>query len=140
VARLGTLAGVQRAVRRDDQTNQEQVDNVEDEDTPDDLLGGPGDLLGGVGSFGGSKTDELGTGVGEGGGDEDTAEAVEAVKEGGPGCVPVSCANVATVVGGNTTAVDDDSENHETETGNDLDDADNEFNLVESAWLLVNEK
>lgn len=136
MARLGTLARVQRAVRRDDQADKEQVDNVEDEDTPDDLLGSPGDLLGGVLGFSSSKTDELGTGVGEGGSDEDTAEAVEAVEEGGPGCVPVSCANVATVIGGDATAVDDDSKNHETETGNDLDDADNEFNLVGSAWLL----
>ena len=88
MARLGTLARVQRAVRGDDQADKEQVDNVEDEDTPDDLLGGPGDLLGGVLGLSGSKTDELGTGVGKGGSDEDTAEAVEAVEEGAVGCAP----------------------------------------------------
>lgn len=47
--------------------------------------------------------------------------------------LPVSCTNVAAVIGGDTTTVDDDSENHEAETGSDLDDADNEFDLFESA-------
>lgn len=46
--------------------------------------------------------------------------------------LPVFCANVASVIGGNATAVDDDSENHETKTGGDLNDTDNEFDLAVS--------
>lgn len=88
-ARRATLSGVKRAVGRHVQSNEEQVDNVEDEDTPDDLLRGPWDLLYGVLRLGGSKTDKLGTGVSESGGDEHAAEAVEAIEEGGVGCVPV---------------------------------------------------
>ena len=133
MARRRAIAGVQRAVRRDDQADQEQVDNVEDEDTPDNLLRSPGDLLGGVLGLSCGKADELGTGIGEGGSDEDTTEAVEAVQEGGPRCVPVSGTNVASVVGWDTTTVDDNSENNETQTGSDLDDTDDEFDLSMSA-------
>jgi hypothetical protein len=61
---------------------------------------------------------------------------VEAVAEGGIGVVPVLGANVASGIGRDTSAVDDDSENHETKTGNDLDDTDNKFDLEKVSLLL----
>lgn len=62
---------------------------------------------------------------------------MEAVEEGGVRRVPVLGANVASGVSRDATAVDDDSENHETETGGDLDDTDNEFNLLKLACCSV---
>jgi hypothetical protein len=128
--RSATLSGVQRAVRRHVQSNEEQVDNVKDGDTPDDLFRGLRDLLDGVLRLRCGETDQFGTSVSEGGVDKDAAEAVEAVQEGGVRCVPVSncqqshlicvrrvlpvsCANVASVVGWDTSAVGDDSKDHE---------------------------
>lgn len=47
--------------------------------------------------------------------------------------MPVSCANVSTVVGRNTAAVDDDAEDDESETRSDLDDTQNKFDFSVSA-------
>ena len=82
---------VRIAVRGHDQSDEEQVDDVEDEDTQGNLLRGSWDLLLGVLGLSGSQADQLGSSVGEGGGDEDSTEAMEAIEEGGPGCVPVVC-------------------------------------------------
>ena len=72
---------VRIAVRGHDQSDEEQVDDVEDEDTQGNLLRGSWDLLLGVLGLSGSQADQLGSSVGEGGGDEDSTEAMEAVEE-----------------------------------------------------------
>ena len=81
---------VRIAVRGHDQSDEEQVDDVEDEDTQGNLLRGSWDLLLGVIGLGGSQADELSSSVGEGGGDEDSTEAMEAVEEGGVWVAPVA--------------------------------------------------
>jgi hypothetical protein len=81
---------VRIAVRGHDQSDEEQVDDVEDEDTQGNLLRGSWDLLLGVLGLSGSQADQLGSSVGEGGGDEDSTEAMEAVEEGGVGVAPVA--------------------------------------------------
>jgi hypothetical protein len=86
-----------------------------------------------------SETDQFGAGVGEGGGDEYAAEAVEAVKEGLPRRIPVSCTNVASVVSWDAATVDNDAEDDEAGTGNDLDDADDKFDLFRSAHCSYRE-
>lgn len=83
MTRCGALARVQLAVWRNNEANQGKVDDVEDGNAPDDLLGSPRDLLPRVLGLGGGQTSQLGAGVGEGGGDEDAAEAVEAIEEPG---------------------------------------------------------
>lgn len=55
---------------------------------------------------------------------------MEAVEEGSVGRMPVSSANVTSVVSRNTTTVDDDSENHETDTSDDLHHTEYEFDLA----------
>ena len=81
MTRFGTFTRIQRTVLRYDQTDEEKVDNVEDGDTPHDLLRGPGNLLSRVGRFRGSQSGQLGANIGEGRSDEDAAEAVEAMEE-----------------------------------------------------------
>lgn len=84
MARCGAFATIQGTVLRYDQTNEEKVDNVEDGDTPYDLLRGPRNLLSWVGRFRSSQSGQLSAGVGKGRGDEDAAETVEAIKK----CAP----------------------------------------------------
>jgi hypothetical protein len=96
--RSTTLSGVQRAVRRYVQSDEEQVHDVEDEDTEDDLFRGLRDLLDGVLRLCCGETDQFGTGVSERGVDEDAAEAVEAVQEGGVRCVPVSSCQLSSSI------------------------------------------
>lgn len=79
----------QGSVRRHDQTNEEKVDDVEDSDTPYNLSRCFWDLLLWVFGFRGSQSSELGASIGEGGGDEDAAKAVEAIEESRVGCMPV---------------------------------------------------
>lgn len=81
MTRFGTFATVQGTVLRDDQTNEEKVDNVEDGDTPYDLFRGPRDLSSWVGRFRSSQSGQLSASIGESRGDEDAAEAVEAIEE-----------------------------------------------------------
>lgn len=81
----GTFASVQGAIGRDDQPNEEKVDNVEDGNTPYDLFRGPRDLLSWVGRLRSSQSCQLGASVGKCRGDEDTAEAMEAIEESGVG-------------------------------------------------------
>lgn len=45
--------------------------------------------------------------------------------------LPVSCTNVASVIGGDATAVDDDSQDHEAYAGGDLHYAEDEFDLFQ---------
>jgi hypothetical protein len=90
VSRGRTIAAVQLAVRRHNQSDEEEVDDVEDEDTQGDLFRGPRDLLLGVLGLSGGQTDQLGSSVGESSGDEHSTEAVEAVEEGGVGVFPIA--------------------------------------------------
>ena len=95
VTRCRTFSTVQRAVRRHDQADEQKVDSVEDEDTVDDLLRGFWDLFLWVDCFGRGQSGQLGASVGEGGGDEDAAKAVESVEEGGIRGVPISTLSVS---------------------------------------------
>lgn len=89
MARRRTLGRIQFTVFRDDQTNEEEVDDVEDGNTPYDLFGGPRNLLSWVDCLRSSKSSQFGAGVGKRRGNEDTAEAVEAVEECLIGGMPV---------------------------------------------------
>ena len=83
MTRFGTCATIQGTILRYDQTNEEKVDNVEDGDTPYDLVRGPGNLLSWVGRFRGSQSGQLSASIREGRSDEDAAEAMEAIEERG---------------------------------------------------------
>jgi hypothetical protein len=50
--------------------------------------------------------------------------------------LPVSCTNVASGVSWNTAAVDDDSEKHEANAGNDFNDTKHELDLFDLASVL----
>lgn len=51
--------------------------------------------------------------------------------------MPVLSANVASIVCGDTTSVDDDAENHEADTREDLDEGEHEFDLFTSCQSLL---
>lgn len=51
--------------------------------------------------------------------------------------MPVLSADVASVVCGDTTGVDDDAENHEADTREDLDEGEHEFDLFTSCQSLL---
>lgn len=130
---LGVGAGgTQEAgvVGRDNEAENEEVDNVEESNTPEDLLASHWDGLARVVGLSGSKTDELSTTKGESGDDEDTSETVEAVLE-RTRVVPVLGAEVALVA--NATAVDYDTEDDEADAGSNLDETENKLNLSVSA-------
>ena len=81
----------------DDEAEEEEGEDVEQSDTPEDLLGGLWKRLSGVVGLGSCETNQLGTGEGEGGSDEDGAEALESVLECGIWFVPVRGSDVASV-------------------------------------------
>lgn len=125
---IGTAGSQQSVVvRSDDEPKNEKIDDVEEEDSPKDLLGGTGNRLPRVGGLGSSKTDQLSAAKSEGSGDKDGAEAVEAVSK-GAGVVPVLGAQVSLVA--NTTTVDHDAEDDEADTGANLDHGENEFDFT----------
>jgi hypothetical protein len=74
VAAVSEKSGV---VVVDEETDEGEGQDVEEGDTPEDLLDRRGERLAGVLGFGCSETDELSSGEGEGGRDEHTAEADE---------------------------------------------------------------
>ena len=116
----------------DDEAEEEERDHVEEGDTPEHLLGGLGDRLSWVGGFCCGETHQLSSTEGKGGSDEHGAETLEAVAE----CtwlVPVVGADVASVVSGNSTAVDDNTEEDETDNCSHLDQAKNELDLTIAA-------
>ena len=90
-----------------EEADEDERDDVEEADAPEDLLDGCGQGFAGVGRLGGGQADELGAGEGEGCGDEDGAEAFEAVVE-GAWVGPVFAADVAAV--GAASDVEDDAE------------------------------
>jgi hypothetical protein len=88
--RCGSRTAVQGTVCRYDESNKKKVDDVEDTDSPCDLIRGFGNLLLWIGCFRGSQSCQLGASVGERCSDEDTAEAVESIEECAVRIVPVS--------------------------------------------------
>ena len=58
--------------RADQEADKKETNDVEQGDSPEDLLDGTGKGLGGVLGFGGGKTDEFGSTEGESSRDEDT--------------------------------------------------------------------
>lgn len=88
--RHGSRTAVQGTVCRHDESNKKKVDDVEDTDSPCDLVRGLRNLLPWIGSFRSSQSCQLGASVGERCSDEDAAEAVEAIEECAVRLVPVS--------------------------------------------------
>lgn len=103
----GITADEALVVESDQQADEGESNNVEDGDTPEDLLDGGGKRLARVGSLSGGQTDQLGTGEGESGVDEHTAKALEAIVERAR-VNPVLSTDVTTL--GAAAAVEDDSE------------------------------
>ncbi len=157
VAGFGTGVVVQVAVGGYDQPNKEEVDDVKDGQTPHDLLGSPGDFLCGVASLGSGQTSKLGTGIGERRGDKDSAEALEAVEKctlgrvpvlrelaslGTPHfnweqSIPVFSTNIASGVGRDAAAVNDDCEDDESCASDNFDNTEDELDLRQLAWSLA---
>lgn len=108
-------------VGRDEQTDKRETQEVEEGDTPEDLLDSTGQRLGGVGRLSSGQTDKLGTGVGEGGRDEDGAETGETVLP-WAGVAPGAVAPVFVVetVGRTTTADEDDGDDQEDDDSGKL--------------------
>lgn len=82
----------------DEEADDGDGDDVEEGDAPEYLFDGCWEGFGGVVSFCCGETDEFGAGKGEGGCDEDVAEAFEAVVE-GSWVSPVFTSYVAAVLG-----------------------------------------
>ncbi|CAG9989383.1 unnamed protein product [Clonostachys byssicola] len=122
---VGT-AGAQQTgvVRGEDEAEDEEVDDVEQGNSEEDLLASLGDGLAGSGRLSSGETNHLSTTEGEGGNDEDGAESSEAVAESAR-LDPVLAADVALVAG--AAAVDDDTEDHEANAGEDLDEGEDEL-------------
>lgn len=116
-------------VGREDKTDDEQVENIEDGNSPEDLLASHGDRTAGIGRLSSSQTNHLSTTEGEGSDNEDSAETLEAGES--TRVVPVLNTDVALVT--DTTAVDDNTEDDEANTGADLDDGENKLNLTVTA-------
>lgn len=91
----------------DEQTDERERDDVEEGDTPENLLDGRRERLARVCGLSGSETDKFSTGEGEGRGHEDAAKTLEAVVE-RAGVGPVTAANVLTA--GSATDIEDDTE------------------------------
>lgn len=115
------------AIGRDDETQDEQVDNVEEADSPENLFGSLGDLRAGIFGLRCGQTCEFSSSKREGSSDEDRAEALEAIAESLVRAVPILSADVATVVGGNTAAVDDYAEDDKACAGETLDQRENKL-------------
>lgn len=71
-------------IRWDDEAEDEERDDVEDGNTPEDLLGGLWKGLSRVVGLSSGETNQLGTSEGESGGDEDGAPSLESVAESRP--------------------------------------------------------
>ena len=70
------------------EADKEEVDDVEDADTPDDLPRCFGNFLPRILRLGGSQSRKFGSTKGERGCDKDSAEPVEAVEESAPWRMP----------------------------------------------------
>ena len=114
-------------VRRDNDTNDESTTQVEDDDTDEDALDGSGKVSAGVLGLGGGNGDNFSSNVGESGLGEDgeeTEESTEISRNVGElversWVLPVL--ETDDLAFGSTTGRDDDTEDNETDNGNDLD-------------------
>lgn len=124
---LGQEGGV---VRVDEQTDEEETQDVEEGDTPEDLLDGTGKRFDGVAGLSGSQTDQFSTSEGEGSCDEDGAETLEAVLE-RTRVVPVAGTPVlvVTTTRRTTTADKNERDDHEDDDGGHLEDGGEELFL-----------
>lgn len=127
---VGSLGQKSWVVGVDEKTNEEETQDVEEGDTPEDLLDGTGQRLDGVAGLGSSQTDQLSTGEREGSSNEDGAETLEAVLE-RTGVVPVTGTpvRVVTTAGRTTTADKDEGNDHEDDDGRHLEDGREELLL-----------
>lgn len=128
VARVG--AGRAReplVVVGEDEAEDEEVDDVEEGDAEEDLLGGLRDRLPRVSRLGGGQADQLRAAEREGRDDEDAGEPVEAVLE-RAGFVPVLGTDITPIT--NTSAVDYYTQNDETRASSDFDHAKNELDCM----------
>lgn len=85
----GTFAGVQITVFWHNQPDKEKVDDVEDGDTPNNLLGSSWNFLCRIGSLGSSQSSELSSSIGERRRNKNSAKTVEAIEECFPRRVPI---------------------------------------------------
>lgn len=119
----------------DNDTDDESTTEVEDEDSDKDSLDCSGDVSSRVLGFTSGNGDNLGTNVREGGLGEDGPETEESTETAGDTRVlgewtwvlPVLETDLLTV--GSTTSRDDDTENDQTDNGQDLDGSEPEFGL-----------
>lgn len=115
-------------IRSDDGAENEKGDDVEEGDTPEDLLGSLGNGLSWVVRLSSGKTDKLSSSESERCGDEDGTESLKTVLE----CSwlsPERESKVTTVVGWDTAAVDDYTEDDETNNSANLDKTKNELDF-----------
>jgi hypothetical protein len=121
--RVGSGGEQGRVVAVDEKTDEEETEDVEQGDTPEDLLDGTGKSLDRVARLSGGETDKLSTGEGEGGSDEDGAEALEAVLE-STGIIPVpgTPVLVVTTTGRTATEDEDEGDDHEDDGSRELED------------------
>lgn len=122
---LGVRVGGRREqsgiIAADQQADEEETKDIKDGNTPEDLLDSTGHVLGWVGRLGSGKTDQLSTGEGEGGGDEDRAETLETILE-RTRVIPVAGTPVLVVsaILGTTAEDKDEGDNHEDDSGGQL--------------------
>lgn len=114
------------------QAEEEERDNVEQTDTPEDLLCGFRNGLTRIHGFGSSETHEFCSTKGERCSDEDGAEALESVCK-SPGIMPVTGSNITSFIRWNAATIDNDSQEDEANNGYDLDRTEYEFNLAISS-------
>lgn len=117
------VTGAQKArvVVRDQEADEEQTQDVEEGDTPEDLLDGTRERPQGVLGLSCGETDELGSGEGKGGRDEDGAETAEAVSE-RTRLIPGTRANIFVIAtaGGATTEDQHEGNDHEDDDRSQL--------------------
>ena len=114
--RVRLILGANEAgvVVRNQQADEEKTQDVEERDTPKDLLDGAGKRLDRVVGFSGSETNELRSAEGKCRGHEDGAEALEAVLE-GTGVVPELGARVVVVSAALGATAEDEHEGNDHE-------------------------
>jgi len=81
VTRFRTCTGVQRTIRWYNQTNEEKVDDIENGDTVNNLVGSFWNFPCWIGSFSSSESSKLSSSISESSGNENGAETVESIKE-----------------------------------------------------------
>ena len=115
--RIGVGAQQVLIVVGNEETDEEQAKDVEEGDTPEDLLDGAGERLERVLRFSSGKADELSSGESKSGRDEDAAEAAEAVGK-STGVVPQTGALVLVVAAAGGAAAEDQDESNDHEDNN----------------------